>query len=141
MRVLPYEAVQTNITGAENIVRAIHELGLPVDTVVGISTDKACKPVNVMGMTKALQERLFVRANLGSPAPASSACVTATSSPRAARSIPLSATRSRMEVRSRSPTTEMTRFLLSLERAVDTLFAALRAPRRNLYPARSARHG
>jgi UDP-glucose 4-epimerase len=55
----PYEAVQTNIGGAENIVRAIREHDLPVNTVVGISTDKACKPVNVMGMTKAIQERVF----------------------------------------------------------------------------------
>src|SRR6185436_6081532 len=62
----PYEAVQTNITGAENIIRAIREGRLPVETVVGVSTDKACKPVNVMGMTKAVQERLFVRANLDS---------------------------------------------------------------------------
>src|SRR5579863_9009558 len=51
----PYEAVQTNIMGAENIVRAIEQQTtrpFPVQTVIGISTDKACKPVNVMGMTK-----------------------------------------------------------------------------------------
>ena len=41
--------------------------GLPVETVVGISTDKACKPVNVMGMTKAIQERIFVQANIDCP--------------------------------------------------------------------------
>jgi len=34
--------------------------------VVGVSTDKACKPVNVMGMTKSLQERIIIRANLDS---------------------------------------------------------------------------
>ena len=45
--------MRTNIKGAENIVRAIRDLRLPVDTVVGVSTDKAGKPVNVMGMTKA----------------------------------------------------------------------------------------
>src|SRR4051794_28292607 len=39
----PYEAVQTNIAGAENIIRAIREHRLRVDTVVGVSTDKACK--------------------------------------------------------------------------------------------------
>ena len=50
----PFEAVQTNIFGAENIIRAIQEHGLEVETVIGISTDKACKPVNVMGMTKAI---------------------------------------------------------------------------------------
>ena len=55
----PFEAVQTNIMGPQNIVNAIQELDLPIETVVGISTDKACKPVNVMGMTKALQERVL----------------------------------------------------------------------------------
>ena len=57
----PFEAVKTNIVGPENIVRAIREHNLPVETVVGISTDKACKPVNVMGMTKAIQERVFIQ--------------------------------------------------------------------------------
>ena len=63
----PHQAVMTNINGPENIVRAISELRLPVETVVGVSTDKACKPVNVMGMTKAIQERLFIQANLRCP--------------------------------------------------------------------------
>ena len=63
----PFEAVQTNIVGPENIVRAIREHDLPVETVVGISTDKACKPVNVMGMTKAIQERVFIQANMRCP--------------------------------------------------------------------------
>src|ERR1022692_2797851 len=60
----PYEAVRTNIGGAENIVRAIQEHTLSVEPVVGVSTDKACKPVNVMGMAKALQERLFIQGNM-----------------------------------------------------------------------------
>ncbi|MFM7494790.1 MAG: polysaccharide biosynthesis protein, partial [Acidimicrobiaceae bacterium] len=63
----PYEAVRTNIEGAENIVRAIKELRLDVETVVAISTDKACKPTNVMGMTKAIQERIFLTANIDCP--------------------------------------------------------------------------
>ena len=54
------EAVQTNINGAANIVRAVRENKLPVQKVIGISTDKACKPINVMGMTKALQERVVI---------------------------------------------------------------------------------
>ena len=62
VRVLPFEAVRTNVVGAENIVRAIREHDFPVETVVGVSTDKACKPVNVMGMTKAIQERIFAQA-------------------------------------------------------------------------------
>ena len=60
----PSQAVRTNIIGADHIVRVIRQHRLPVETVVGISTDKACKPVNVMGMTKAIQERIFVQANL-----------------------------------------------------------------------------
>ncbi len=63
----PDEAVRTNVGGAENIVQAIQELALPVETVVGVSTDKACKPVNVMGMTKALQERVFIQGNMRCP--------------------------------------------------------------------------
>src|SRR2546425_7360812 len=39
----PYEAVQTNVLGAQNLVRAVRENQTAVKTVVGISTDKACK--------------------------------------------------------------------------------------------------
>ena len=63
----PYEAVRTNIEGPENIIRAIQEHRLPIATVVGVSTDKACKPVNTMGMTKAIQERIFIQANMRCP--------------------------------------------------------------------------
>lgn len=121
----PYEAVQTNIAGAENIVRAIREHRLPVDTVVGVSTDKACKPVNVMGMTKALQERLFVRANLDNGT--RFVCVRYGNVLASRGSvIPLF----HEQIRRGGPVTittpEMTRFLLSLEQAVDTVFAAMR---------------
>jgi UDP-N-acetylglucosamine 4,6-dehydratase/5-epimerase len=54
----PFEAVETNIIGANNVRRAAIEAG--VKTVVSISTDKAVKPVNVMGMTKAIQERIML---------------------------------------------------------------------------------
>jgi UDP-glucose 4-epimerase len=46
----PTQAVLTNCLGASNIVRAIEENGYPVETVLAVSTDKACKPVNVMGL-------------------------------------------------------------------------------------------
>ena len=59
----PFEAVMTNIFGANNVVKAIKENNLAVEKVIGISTDKACKPINVMGMTKALQERILIEAN------------------------------------------------------------------------------
>jgi FlaA1/EpsC-like NDP-sugar epimerase len=122
----PYEAVQTNVIGAENIIRAVHENSLSVDTVVGVSTDKACKPVNVMGMTKAVQERLFIRANLDSPR-TRFICVRYGNVLASRGSvIPLF----HEQIRRRGPvtitTTDMTRFLLSLEQAVDTIFAALK---------------
>ena len=61
------EACMTNIGGAANLVRAIEEFRLPIETVVGVTTDKACLPVNAMGMTKALTERMFIAGNLTCP--------------------------------------------------------------------------
>ena len=126
----PFEAVQTNIGGPENVVRAIREHHLPVQTVVGISTDKACKPVNVMGMTKALQERVFIRANMDCP-DTRFICVRYGNVLASRGSvIPLF----HEQVRNGGPVTittpEMTRFLLSLNQAVDTIFTALREGRR-----------
>ncbi|MCO7123752.1 polysaccharide biosynthesis protein [Ihubacter massiliensis] len=57
----PFEAVKTNVIGVENIIRA--SLKHCVEKVICVSTDKAVKPVNVMGMTKAIQERLIINAN------------------------------------------------------------------------------
>ena len=122
----PFEAVETNIVGAENIVQAIRENQLPVETVVGISTDKACKPVNVMGMTKAIQERIFINANMNCP-DTRFICVRYGNVLASRGSvIPLF----HDQIRSGGPVTittpDMTRFLLSLNQAVDTIFAALR---------------
>jgi UDP-glucose 4-epimerase len=118
--------VQTNILGAENIVRAIRENGFSVETVVGVSTDKACKPVNVMGMTKAVQERVFIAANILTPKTrficvrygnvlASRGSVIPLFHEQIAKGGPVTIT-----------TEDMTRFLLPLERAVDTINAAIR---------------
>lgn len=63
----PGQAVRTNCLGPLNIAQAIAEHDFPVDTVLGISTDKACAPVSVMGMTKALHERIFIAAAVQSP--------------------------------------------------------------------------
>jgi UDP-glucose 4-epimerase len=63
----PEEANHTNVGGAINLLTILRDLSRPVETVVGVSTDKAVKPVNVMGMTKAVQERVFIRANLDCP--------------------------------------------------------------------------
>lgn len=122
----PYEAVQTNITGAENIIRAIRESRIPVETVVGVSTDKACKPVNVMGMTKAIQERLFVRANLDAEHTRFIGVRYGNVLASRGSVIPLFHEQIRHGRPITITTSDMTRFLLSLEQAVDTIFAAMR---------------
>lgn len=126
----PYQAVLTNIAGPENIVRAIEELRLPIETVVGVSTDKAAKPVNVMGMTKAIQERIFIQANLRCP-DTRYICVRYGNVLASRGSvIPLF----HEQIRAGGPititTADMTRFLLSLNQAVDTIFAAVRGAKR-----------
>jgi len=126
----PFQAVMTNIAGPENIVRAIQEHKLPIETVVGVSTDKACKPVNVMGMTKAIQERVFIQANMRCPN-TRFICV---------RYGNVLASRGSVipffheQIKNGGPVTittpDMTRFLLSLNQAVDTIFAAVREAKR-----------
>lgn len=123
----PYQAVLTNIVGPENIVRAIQELRLDVETVVGVSTDKACKPVNVMGMTKAIQERIFVQANMRC-SKTRFICVRYGNVLASRGSvIPLF----HDQIRKGGPVTitspDMTRFLLSLDQAVDAIFAAYKS--------------
>lgn len=122
----PEQAVLTNCVGAVNIVQAIRENSYPVETVVGISTDKAAKPVNVMGMTKAVQERIFIAANVLNP-DTRFVCVRYGNVLASRGSvIPLF----HDQISKGGPVTvtvpRMTRFLLSLEQAVDTVFAAMK---------------
>jgi UDP-glucose 4-epimerase len=120
----PHEAVRTNIDGAENIVRAIEALRLPVETVIAISTDKACKPINVMGMTKAIQERIFVQANLRCPGTRFIGVRYGNVLASRGSVIPLFLDQIRAGGPVTITTNEMTRFLLSLTRAVDTIMDA-----------------
>jgi UDP-N-acetylglucosamine 4,6-dehydratase len=57
----PFEAVQTNINGAKNIIDAAIDCG--VRRVVALSTDKAVNPVNLYGATKLVAEKLFTQGN------------------------------------------------------------------------------
>ncbi|MDO3412020.1 polysaccharide biosynthesis protein [Saccharibacillus sp. CPCC 101409] len=121
----PMQAVMTNVTGASNIVQAITENDYPVQTVVGVSTDKACKPVNVMGMTKSLQEKILLSANVLNK-DTRFVCVRYGNVLASRGSvIPLF----RNQILHGGPVTvtlpEMTRFLLSLNEAVDTVFEAV----------------
>jgi len=121
----PVQAIMTNCLGAQNIVRAISESDLPVKVVVGVSTDKAAKPINAMGMTKALQERIFISANILNPS-TRYICVRYGNVLASRGSvIPLF----HYQIRNGGPVTlthpSMTRFLLSLDKAVDTIFKAI----------------
>ena len=122
----PVQALLTNCMGPYNLARAIEENDYPVQTVVSISTDKACKPVCVMGMTKSIQERIFIAANIATPK-TRFLCVRYGNVLASRGSvIPLF----HEQIKNGGPLTitipEMTRFLLSLDDAVDTVFAALR---------------
>ena len=57
----PFEAVKTNIIGAQNIVDAAIDCG--VYKVIGLSTDKAVSPINIYGTTKLCQEKIFISGN------------------------------------------------------------------------------
>lgn len=125
----PLQAVLTNCIGPSNLVRAIQENDFPVEALIAISTDKACKPINVMGMTKSLQERIVTAANILVPK-TRFICVRYGNVLASRGSvIPLF----HEQIRCGGPVTitipEMTRFLLSLNQAVDTVFAALREAR------------
>lgn len=121
----PHQAVQTNIHGTENLVRAIRDNTTPVKSVIGISTDKACKPINVMGMTKSVMERILVEANVDSPNTVFSCVRYGNVIASRGSVVPLFLD----QIENGGPVTitlsSMTRFLLSLDQAVDTVFAAI----------------
>ena len=125
----PEQAFATNCLGSANLIQALREHDYPVEVVVGVSTDKACKPINAYGMTKALAERLFVGANLETRG-TRFVCVRYGNVLASRGSvIPLFLE----QIANGGPVTitvpEMTRFLLSLDAAVDTVFAALATAR------------
>jgi UDP-N-acetylglucosamine 4,6-dehydratase len=57
----PFEAIKTNIIGAENIINASIDQG--VEKVIALSTDKASNPISLYGATKLCSDKLFIRAN------------------------------------------------------------------------------
>jgi len=56
----PYESVKTNIIGHRNLIDCVGVSNHQIETLMFISTDKACKPINVYGMCKAISERLYI---------------------------------------------------------------------------------
>jgi UDP-N-acetylglucosamine 4,6-dehydratase/5-epimerase len=121
----PYEAVMTNIIGTQNVIAMALDLG--VERFVTVSTDKAVKPVNVMGMTKAIQERLVIAANRTVNNHGMSACCVRYGNVMSSRgsAIPFF----RELAAQRKPITitdaKMTRFLLTLDDAIDLVLFAV----------------
>ena len=118
----PSEAIKTNCLGTINIVEAIREHNLPV-TVLGVGSDKGCYPVNTYGKTKSLQEDILLAANNDS---LQRFVAVRYGNVMASRGsvilIFLEQIKEGKPLTIRDP--NMTRFLISLDQAVDTILAA-----------------
>jgi len=120
----PYEAVKTNIVGAYNVVKAA--VARKVKNVVAISTDKAVKPVNAMGMTKALQEKIILADDLTKDG--TKFCCVRYGNVLGSRGSVIPLWDSKIEQNKPLPVThpDMTRFLLTLSQAIDLVFYSLK---------------
>ena len=120
----PYEAVKTNIIGAFNVVTAAVER--KVDKVIAVSTDKAVKPVNAMGMTKALQEKLILSDEITKDK--TIFCCVRYGNVLGSRGSVIPLWDKRLEQNKPLPIThpEMTRFMLTLSQAIDLVFYSLK---------------
>ena len=120
----PMEAVRTNILGAENVLRASVEHG--VKRCVVLSTDKAVYPINAMGLSKAMMEKVMVAKSRLSNAESTVLCATRYGNVMASRGsvIPLFVE----QIMGGRPITvtdpSMTRFMMSLEESVDLVLYA-----------------
>ena len=120
----PLEAVKTNILGTENVLNAAEKYG--VQRVVVLSTDKAAYPINAMGMSKALMEKLTVAKSRGLDDSRTIFCSTRYGNVMASRGsvIPLFIE----QIKAGNPLTitdpNMTRFMMTLEDAVDLVLYA-----------------
>ena len=120
----PMEAVRTNVIGADNMLSAAIEAG--VKNVVVLSTDKAAYPINAMGMSKGLMEKLTIARSSVAATKGCTLCVTRYGNVMASRGsvIPLFVE----QLRKGQPLTvtdpHMTRFMMSLDDAVDLVVYA-----------------
>ena len=120
----PMEAVKTNVFGTDNVLTAAIEAG--VKTVICLSTDKAAYPVNAMGTSKAMMEKVIVAKSRTVSPEATKICCTRYGNVMCSRGsvIPLWID----QIRAGNPITitepNMTRFIMSLEEAVDLVLFA-----------------
>lgn len=115
----PMEAVKTNIGGTDNVVTAAAEMG--VSKVVCLSTDKAAYPINAMGISKAMMEKVFVAKAKTVSEDLTTICGTRYGNVMASRGsvIPLFIEQIKAGKQITITDPNMTRFLMSLEEAVD----------------------
>ena len=120
----PYEAVKTNIYGAYNVVKAA--VARKVKNVIAISTDKSVKPVNAMGMTKALQEKIILSDDLTKDG--TKFCCVRYGNVLGSRGSVIPLWDSKILKNHPLPIThpEMTRFVLTLSQAIELVFYALK---------------
>jgi len=122
----PFEAIKTNVIGAQNIISAAIDCG--VEKVVALSTDKACAPVNLYGATKLCSDKLFIAGNSYSGSRATRFAVVRYGNVAGSRGsvIPFFQKLIADDVKE-LPITDfkMTRFWLKLEQAVDMVLDAL----------------
>ena len=120
----PMEALRTNVLGAENVMSAAIKHG--VQRCVVLSTDKAVYPVNAMGITKALMEKVMVaKSRMCDPA-RTVLCATRYGNVMASRGsvIPLFLEQLRLKQPITITDPKMTRFLMTLEESVDLVLHA-----------------
>lgn len=122
----PEQAILTNCMGAINIVKCINNDNLKVNTVVGISTDKASSPINVMGMSKAIQERIMIASNIFSKKTRIMNVRYGNVIASRGSVLPLFAHQIKNQHNLTITDRKMTRFLLNLDQAVDTIFFAIK---------------
>lgn len=122
----PEQAILTNCIGAINLVKCINNHNLKVNTVVGISTDKASSPINVMGMSKAIQERIMIASNIFSKKTRIMNVRYGNVIASRGSVLPLFAHQIKSQHNLTITDRKMTRFLLNLDQAVDTIFFAIK---------------
>ncbi len=120
----PFEAVKTNIIGAYNVVKA--SVARKVSKVVAISTDKAVKPVNAMGMTKALQEKIILSDDLSKDS--TMFCCVRYGNVLGSRGSIMPLWDMKIAKKEPLPIThpDMTRFMLTLSQAIDLVFYSIK---------------
>lgn len=122
----PLEAVKTNVWGTDNVLTAAIECG--VKKVICLSTDKAAYPINAMGISKAMMEKVFVAKSMTVDAEKTLICGTRYGNVMASRGsvIPLFVE----QIKNGQPLTvtdpNMTRFLMSLDSAVELVVFAFK---------------